>query len=887
MTSAMRLLRLRLDGGPMRGEWSFAPEGATLITAPAAARHAIREAIVFALYGPSDSSRGEERGGIGAGGVGRVILELEAGGERQTITRRFDGSALPSGGGPGPGSLESATLAANSAPTGERLLGLARAEFARWILGGCPPEETGPNPGVLRHMDRLGRAAAAGARGSAAVAVIRQALQDGDRQAAGEREALAEIDGELEALAHLRRAMDEEVMRLRVAERRGRAVQAAIARAQAEQRREEAAALRAALAANEVLRTRLRELEAERRALEPFVRESRPGREQVLQWQAETALLEHEIERLSRRLGIVQGEVESASAELSVPRLRQAGSFAREDQDQLVAATARLRERQRVHADAQRRLEDERRHLAARGFPFPWYETATRQFADLDAEATRELLAAREAIAQADHRIAQLWQALGSSGEGEASPRRRGALLRRLRPVLDRVSLGGPAQGARLRAELAGLEEEQRGVLERVERLGGAHATARGRDFLQQFGTYHDLRREGERFRGLEKHAVAAKADSAGALEALGHLLAQAGVGEPSPEAAEALIQAIRERLALEDETRRAAGEVRRITEEIERHRHEVSRRRQQALRAAGVEGEAADCSFEAILRRVDQAEERRRRYLALVQEEIPSLEASLLAPASLAERTARLEAIARDLGQGGLEASGEPISAAELSTLAEEARGLRDEAESVRLTLARADETYRERVPALRAERAAVADRLGRLEERAAALRLAATTLEEAMAEQPAWIESLRELTEPLVPALLPGFGDVRFDRGLRLSVVDRRHGLRLDAAAPRRPGWNEGLAVSLALLAALGVGRSLAAGGVRWPLLLDEPFAAADDAAFRTGMALLLGPVARERQVILLTGHEARLRWLGAEAPEVLRGVTRLRAESPAVLS
>ncbi len=41
MTSAMRLLRLRLDGGPMRGEWSFAPEGATLITAPAAARHAI------------------------------------------------------------------------------------------------------------------------------------------------------------------------------------------------------------------------------------------------------------------------------------------------------------------------------------------------------------------------------------------------------------------------------------------------------------------------------------------------------------------------------------------------------------------------------------------------------------------------------------------------------------------------------------------------------------------------------------------------------------------------------------------------------------------------------------------------------------------------------
>jgi uncharacterized protein YhaN len=72
------------------------------------------------------------------------------------------------------------------------------------------------------------------------------------------------------------------------------------------------------------------------------------------------------------------------------------------------------------------------------------------------------------------------------------------------------------------------------------------------------------------------------------------------------------------------------------------------------------------------------------------------------------------------------------------------------------------------------------------------------------------------------------------------------------------------------LHLACRLALARFLGAGGMRLPLILDDPFAHCDDARTVAGIRLLLDSIAPEHQVILLACQESRFEWLRRRVPD-----------------
>ena len=85
------------------------------------------------------------------------------------------------------------------------------------------------------------------------------------------------------------------------------------------------------------------------------------------------------------------------------------------------------------------------------------------------------------------------------------------------------------------------------------------------------------------------------------------------------------------------------------------------------------------------------------------------------------------------------------------------------------------------------------------------------------------------------------------------------------------------------LYLVARLALARYLGKSQVAVPLILDDPFVLADDERFAAGMKLVAKVFAADRQVLYLTCHAARQRWLQLAEPE-LAGLTKTIRFEPA---
>ena len=100
----------------------------------------------------------------------------------------------------------------------------------------------------------------------------------------------------------------------------------------------------------------------------------------------------------------------------------------------------------------------------------------------------------------------------------------------------------------------------------------------------------------------------------------------------------------------------------------------------------------------------------------------------------------------------------------------------------------------------------------------------------------------------------------------------------LGVDAA----PKLSAGTRDQLYLITRLAVARYLANGDVVAPLILDDPFVTTDDERFASGMRFLVDNLASERQILLLSCHEARHRWLLMAEPQLAGKVRTIQLES-----
>jgi DNA repair exonuclease SbcCD ATPase subunit len=130
-------------------------------------------------------------------------------------------------------------------------------------------------------------------------------------------------------------------------------------------------------------------------------------------------------------------------------------------------------------------------------------------------------------------------------------------------------------------------------------------------------------------------------------------------------------------------------------------------------------------------------------------------------------------------------------------------------------------------------------------------------------------WADSLTELSRQLLDSLSTDYAALRFDPNLSFTVSVKGQPEPLQSNQVRSQ-LSMGAREQLVLLSRLVVSRYLSKGGIRLPLILDEPFAGADDERFAQLMELILHQLSREHQVIIFSCHHQRHEWLSAKWPD-----------------
>lgn len=188
-----------------------------------------------------------------------------------------------------------------------------------------------------------------------------------------------------------------------------------------------------------------------------------------------------------------------------------------------------------------------------------------------------------------------------------------------------------------------------------------------------------------------------------------------------------------------------------------------------------------------------------------------------------------------------------------------------------------------RENLPKLLQEREDMERLLRRAEQFEAAVSIAKGTLERLASEvYEEWAEALNTFAADAFEEILPYYHDPRFDQNLHFTFVLPEHPGRIDPTTEpgTAPRLSAGELEQIHLVARLAIADYLSKGDVRPPIILDEPFPYSHDEPFSAGMQLLAN-LSQQRQVIVLTCHEVRHRWLLKQLPELEKVVHEVRFE------
>lgn len=396
---------------------------------------------------------------------------------------------------------------------------------------------------------------------------------------------------------------------------------------------------------------------------------------------------------------------------------------------------------------------------------------------------------------------------------------------------------------------------------------------------VRSWKQWRAVERPARRLHGAREDAARAQAEAGARREQLAaahqRLLGTVPEGDDALLALPARLEGATQLASARDEARR---EQHRAQEDATRRHAELAAAREQlveALRRFGVEAgddPSGEGAFGRLARRCDEA----RRLRQLRDEELPRLQAGRLSrelrraevdhlaelERSLERLSASLAALGVDPDQGDAARPLAPEAAARALEELQAQERVRHEREDEGRLLARSFlQQYEERAPRLRAEH----EELERAHRRATQFRDAVTLAREELDRirretHRQWAAALNEQ----LPKVLSGLGSeverLELDPELRLTL--RRDGQLLDEQQARQH-LSTGAREGVWLACRLAVSRYLAEGGEALPVVLDDPFANADDGRLLSGLRLLLGAVAPRQQVLLLACQRSRYDW------------------------
>ncbi len=121
-----------------------------------------------------------------------------------------------------------------------------------------------------------------------------------------------------------------------------------------------------------------------------------------------------------------------------------------------------------------------------------------------------------------------------------------------------------------------------------------------------------------------------------------------------------------------------------------------------------------------------------------------------------------------------------------------------------------------------------------------------------------------MSEEAAPFLENLNPRYEKLQFDEDLSFTIRDRNFDRTLTSSEIDNV-LSSGARDEVFLAARLGISAYLAKGVKgSMPIVLDEPLSSADDDKFLSGMRFFLDVLSRNHQVLIMSCHEERHRWL-----------------------
>ena len=399
-----------------------------------------------------------------------------------------------------------------------------------------------------------------------------------------------------------------------------------------------------------------------------------------------------------------------------------------------------------------------------------------------------------------------------------------------------------------------------------------------GNTLLAEYGNYVRLEKSAEPMFEAERNAERAKEEAIEALMQIRPHFVRAGDGLPeldeSVKSAKDLLGRYREAVRMGEEYKALVARREQFEDELQRMKRDLQSHQELAsdiLRMARI---APEQDFKSGVAAFKESLSQHHRYLEVVNKELPRVERELLPEVDVAAKGDRLEQLSAKIG---------PLPKATKITHSKEyyrdqadrAGHAIEEANEERIAINRkigaALERFQSQIPEVRRNLSENEEAEERAEAFKAELETAISVMGDISREvYRSWATGLSEVAAPFLEALNPRYEELKFNEDLTFEILDRQSSRRISSAEVETV-LSSGARDEVFLAARLAISAYLTQGARGpIPVILDEPLAAVDDDKFVSGMAFFMNTLSRKHQVLIMSCHAERHRWLAERMPD-----------------
>lgn len=256
------------------------------------------------------------------------------------------------------------------------------------------------------------------------------------------------------------------------------------------------------------------------------------------------------------------------------------------------------------------------------------------------------------------------------------------------------------------------------------------------------------------------------------------------------------------------------------------------------------------------------------REYKSIVDDKLPMLKRDLLPEVDMEAKTERIKMLkekSADVQDDGNVVHTKEFYREQADKVSRSVEQLSEERQQIYRSIGTAYDNYSAHQPELMRQISDLEDETERADFFKSEIETSLCIMEDISREvYKSWAAALSEEAAPFLENLNPRYEKLQFDEDLSFTIRDRNFDRTLTSSEIDNV-LSSGARDEVFLAARLGISAYLAKGVKgSMPIVLDEPLSSADDDKFLSGMRFFLDVLSRNHQVLIMSCHEERHRWL-----------------------